>query len=167
MTFEKRQKWSVVVEIRTIVASGGQGKGWTGKENFSEVMEIFYVLIWVLLVFICQHTLNCILKICAFDFLNYTSIKKKFFLRMDYSVRVSCFPIKWDDIYEVLKTLSVRQQSWLSCSHYLYFCYHFLFLFKLFQYVVFPCKYCFRALECIRFGDSFVKMRWRWRCWNS
>lgn len=79
MTFEKRQKWSVVVEIRTIVASGGQGKGWTGKENFSEVMEIFYVLIWVLLVFICQHSLNCILKICAFDFLNYTSIKKNSF----------------------------------------------------------------------------------------
>lgn len=134
-------------------------------------MEVSYVLIWVLLVYICQNSLSCIGKICALDFL-IIPLQRKLWLSMESSVRVSDLLIKWDDICKMLNTVSECQATVLIILQ--------LLLFYISVTIFSSCLYCssmysflvnivllLRTVECVRFGDSFVEMRWKWRCWNS
>lgn len=167
MAFKKRKKISVVVGIRTLVASG---RGLTGKGKLSGVMEMFFFLICMFLDYMYQNSLNCILKICAFCFFSlYLSKERRIWISMESTVKVSCLLIKWNDAHEVFNTMSECQASVLIWS-VLYFtsvtifssCWSCSSMYSFLVNIILVLQ----TLECVKFGDSSVEMRWRWRYWD-
>lgn len=96
-------------------------------------------------------------------------IERRIWISMESTVKVSCLLIKWNDAHEVFNTMSECQASVLIWS-VLYFtsvtifssCWSCSSMYSFLVNIILVLQ----TLECVKFGDSSVEMRWRWRYWD-